>query len=78
MEETVGQRNFGALLGIGNLIGGLAGAFSPKLVGYLLDTSGSYSIALILCAACMLAAIVPVALQRTRLALSAKDSPKSA
>ncbi len=78
MEETVGQRNFGALLGIGNLIGGLAGAFSPKLVGYLLDTSGTYSLALILCAACMLAAIVPIALQRTRLAVSAKVSPKSA
>ena len=36
MEETVGQRNFGTLLGIGNLIAGVGAAFSPKLlIGYL-------------------------------------------
>lgn len=60
MEETVGQRNFGTLLGIGNFIAGVGAAFSPRLVGYLLDSSGSYSTALMLCAACMIGAIIPI------------------
>jgi len=60
MEEVVGQRNFGSLLGIGSLIAGIGGAYSPKLIGYLLDTTGSYSIALLLCAACTLGALIPI------------------
>ncbi|HHX35354.1 MAG TPA: MFS transporter [Gammaproteobacteria bacterium] len=70
MEETVGQRNFGTLLGIGNLIAGVGAAFSPKLVGYLLDSSGSYSTALLLCGACMLGAIIPIAFQPKRIPVS--------
>lgn len=67
MEQTVGQRNFGTLLGIGNLIAGVGAAFSPKLIGYLLDTTESYSIALILCAACMIGALIPLAFQPKRI-----------
>lgn len=67
MEQTVGQRNFGTLLGIGSLIAGVGAAFSPKLVGYLLDSSGSYSTALLLCAACMVGAIIPIAFQPKRI-----------
>lgn len=70
MEQTVGQRNFGTLLGIGNLIAGVGAAFSPKLVGYLLDSSGSYSAALILCAVCMIGALVPIAFQPKRIPVS--------
>lgn len=67
MEETVGQRNFGTLLGLGNLIGGVGGAFSPKLIGYLLDISGSYSLGILVCAACMFAALIPIAFQHNRI-----------
>ena len=70
MEQTVGQRNFGTLLGIGSLIAGVGAAFSPKLVGYLLDSSGSYATALILCAACMIGALVPIAFQPKRIPVS--------
>ena len=70
MEETVGQRNFATLLGIGNLIAGVGAAFSPKLIGYLLDTSGNYSTALILCAACMIAALIPLAFLPKRIPIS--------
>ncbi|MCK9533410.1 MAG: MFS transporter [Pseudomonas sp.] len=70
MEETVGQRNFGTLLGIGSLIAGVGGAYSPKLIGYLLDTSGSYSIALMLCALCMFGAMIPIAFQPKRVPVS--------
>lgn len=70
MEQTIGQRNFGTLLGVGNLIAGVGAAFSPKLVGYLLDSSGSYSTALILCAGCMLGALIPIAFQPKRAPVS--------
>ncbi|MNR02259.1 hypothetical protein D3C85_1181030 [compost metagenome] len=59
----MGQRNFGSLLGIGNLIAGLGSAFSPEAVGYLVDTTHSYSLALLLCAALAAAALLPIALQ---------------
>ena len=73
MEETVGQRNFGTLLGIGNLIAGVGAAFSPKLIGYLLDTSGNYSTALMLCAGCMIAALIPLAFLPKRIPISTTD-----
>lgn len=73
MEETVGQRNFGTLLGIGNLIAGVGAAFSPKLIGYLLDTSGNYSTALMLCAACMIAALIPLAFLPKRIPVSSTE-----
>ncbi|MNZ16976.1 putative MFS-type transporter YhjX [compost metagenome] len=63
LVEAMGQRNFGSLLGIGNLIAGLGSAFSPEAVGYLVDTTHSYSLALLLCAALAAAALLPIALQ---------------
>ena len=64
LVETMGQRNFGSLLGIGNLLAGLGSAFGPAAVGYLVDTSGSYTPALLLCAALATAASLPIALQQ--------------
>lgn len=57
MARMVGERHFGALLGIGSLIAGVGSAFSPWLVGYLLDVTQSYAPALLLCAACTVLAL---------------------
>lgn len=57
MARMVGERHFGALLGIGSLIAGIGSAFSPRLVGYLLDSTQSYTPALLLCAACTMLAL---------------------
>ncbi|MNE54510.1 hypothetical protein D3C80_1492930 [compost metagenome] len=64
LVEAVGQRNFGSLLGIGNLIAGMGSAFSPTAVGYLVDVTHTYTVALLLCAALAVAALIPIALQR--------------
>lgn len=64
LVEAVGQRNFGSLLGIGNLLGGLGAAFGPAAVGYLVDATGSYAPALLLCAALAAAATLPIAMQQ--------------
>ncbi|UVE17981.1 MFS transporter [Pseudomonas sp. LS44] len=63
LAESVGQRNFGSLLGIGNLIGGLGAALGPAAVGYLVDANGSYTTALLLCAALAAVATLPIAMQ---------------
>lgn len=60
--ESMGQRNFGSLLGIGNLIAGVGSAFGPAIVGYLVDLTHAYTLPLLLCAALMLAALLPIAL----------------
>ncbi|PPK38974.1 MFS transporter [Pseudomonas laurylsulfatiphila] len=65
LVEAVGQRNFGSLLGIGNLIAGMGSAFSPTAVGYLVDVTHTYTVALLLCAALAVAALIPIALQRS-------------
>ena len=65
LAEAVGQRNFGSLLGIGNLISGLGSALSPEALGYLVDTTHTYTHALLLCTALMAAALVPIALMRS-------------
>ncbi|AYC35124.1 MFS transporter [Pseudomonas cavernae] len=64
LEEAVGQRNFGSLLGIGNLIGGLGAAFGPAAVGYLVDTTSTYTLALLLCAGIAAVATLPIAMQQ--------------
>ncbi len=64
LAEAVGQRNFGSLLGIGNLISGLGSALSPEALGYLVDTTHTYTYALVLCTALMAAALVPIAMMR--------------
>ncbi|WP_166360542.1 MFS transporter [Pseudomonas akapageensis] len=66
LVEAMGQRNFGSLLGIGNLIAGLGSAFSPAAVGYLVDATHTYTLALWLCAALAVAALIPIALQYRR------------
>ncbi|MCM2318999.1 MAG: MFS transporter [Pseudomonas sp.] len=76
LVEAMGPRNFGSLLGIGNLLGGLGAAFGPAAVGYLVDTSGSYTPALLLCAALAAAATLPIALQQRPQAPD--DAPLSA
>ena len=58
--EIVGQRNFGGLLGLGNLIAGIASAFSPQAVGYLSDRTETYVIALQICAALLAVALIPL------------------
>ncbi|MGT2510881.1 MFS transporter [Cupriavidus basilensis] len=62
LVETMGQRNFGTLLGIGNLVSGVGAALSPEMVGYLVDTTHTYTYALLLLAALMAAALLPMAL----------------
>ncbi|GAB3630306.1 MFS transporter [Pandoraea terrae] len=64
LAESMGQRNFGSLLGIGNLVSGVGSAFSPEALGYLVDATHTYTIALVLCAALMAVALVPIFLLR--------------
>lgn len=63
LMEATGARNFGSLLGIGNLVAGLGSAFSPEVVGYLVDLTQAYTLALLLCAGLAVAALLPIALQ---------------
>ena len=63
LVEAMGQRNFGSLLGIGNLIAGLGSAFSPEAVGDLGDTTHTYTLPLLLCGALAATALLPIALQ---------------
>ena len=57
--ESVGQRNFGVLLGIGNLISGIAAAAGPSSFGYLVDSTQSYQWPALLCAVAVLVAFAP-------------------
>ena len=58
--EFIGQRNFGSLLGIGNLVSGLGAAMGPTIFGYLVDSSKDYVFALSLTAALMAFALLPL------------------
>lgn len=60
LMELIGQRNFGSLLGIGNLISGLGAAMGPTLFGYLVDSTRSYVLPLSLSAAMMALALLPL------------------
>ncbi|WP_019447641.1 MFS transporter [Cupriavidus sp. BIS7] len=62
LAESMGQRNFGGLLGIGNLISGVGSAFSPEALGYLVDATHTYTIALAICAALLVIALLPISL----------------
>ncbi|WP_425267442.1 MFS transporter [Cupriavidus lacunae] len=62
LAEAMGQRNFGSLLGIGNLISGVGSAFSPEALGYLVDSTHTYTIALAICAALLVVALLPISL----------------
>ncbi|MFV3308404.1 MFS transporter [Pseudomonas sp. NY15181] len=64
LVDIMGQRNFGSLLGIGNLISGLVAAFGPEAVGYLVDLTHSYTPALLTCGALMLLALPSISKQR--------------
>lgn len=64
LVDIMGQRNFGSLLGIGNLVSGLVAAFGPEAVGYLVDLTHSYTPALLLCGALMLLALPSIGKQR--------------
>ncbi len=66
LVEIIGQRNFGSLLGIGNLISGLGAAMGPTIFGYLVDTTKAYVLPLSLCAAIMAIALLPLVLHRSR------------
>ena len=65
LVEILGERHFASLFGIGNLISGIGSALGPEVVGYLVDTTHTYNTALVLCAAVMLIALLPIALLRT-------------
>ncbi len=60
LMEFIGQRNFGSLLGIGNLVSGLGAAMGPTIFGYLVDSSKDYVFALSLTAALMAFALLPL------------------
>ena len=59
LMESVGQRNFASLLGLGNLLSGLGSAFGPAGFGHLVDRSHSYAMPLTVCALLMAAALLP-------------------
>jgi len=72
LAELMGRRNFGSLLGIGNLISGMGSAFGPVALGYLVDITHTYTIALATCAVLMVVALVPISLlQRAAPAMEA-------
>lgn len=60
LMDFIGQRNFGSLLGIGNLVSGLGAAAGPSLFGYLVDTTHAYIVPLVLCTVLMLLALAPL------------------
>lgn len=60
--DAMGSRNFGSLLGIGNLVAGLGSAFGPMIVGYLADATKTYTLAMLLCAGLMAVALGPITL----------------
>lgn len=64
LVQAMGPRNFGSLFGVGNLVAGLGSAFGPEAVGYLVDSTHSYTPALLLCAGLAAVAMVPIALQQ--------------
>jgi MFS family permease len=64
LMESVGQRNFASLLGLGNLLSGLGSAFGPAGFGHLVDRSHSYAMPLTVCALLMAAARLPTLLLR--------------
>ncbi len=68
LADAMGSRNFGSLLGIGNLISGLGAALGPAIVGFLVDATRTYNLALLFCAGLMACAIVPTALLHQRAA----------
>ena len=57
--ESVGHRHFGVLLGIGNLVSGIAAAAGPSSFGYLVDTTHSYQWPALCCAIAVLVAFAP-------------------
>ena len=66
LVDAVGERDFGALLGLGSLIAGVLSSFGPTLPGLAYDATGSYDLAFQLCAVLMALALVPIALLRPR------------
>lgn len=60
--ESMGQRNFGSLLGLGNLISGIGSALGPVGFGHLVDRSHGYTLPLLVNAALMLLALLPIVL----------------
>ncbi len=62
LMELIGQRNFGSLLGIGNLISGLGAAMGPTIFGYLVDSTKTYVLPLSLSAGLMAISLPPILL----------------
>lgn len=55
--KIVGDRNFGSLLGIGNLISGIGAALGPIVFSHFVDTTGNYVISLVISIGLLLASI---------------------
>ncbi|HUL20102.1 MAG TPA: MFS transporter [Thermodesulfobacteriota bacterium] len=50
VAEFFGTRSHGVILATGALVGSIGAAIGPIIAGYIFDTSGSYTVAFILCA----------------------------
>ena len=60
--ELFGLRNMGSIMGMAGISLGIGGTIGPVLAGYIVDSTGSYSIALLAGALAMFlaAAVVPL------------------
>ncbi len=65
LVEFAGQRGFGSLLGLGNLVSGLGAALGPMLFGYLVDRTGTYFLPVALSAVLMAFALLPLVMLRS-------------
>jgi MFS family permease len=57
LADIVGEHSFGTMSGSMTLIGGIVGAMSPVVVGYIHDLTGTYAPAMLACAGCTLLAM---------------------
>lgn len=78
LVDAVGERHFGALLGLGSFVAGVLSSFGPTLTGLVYDATRSYTLAFQVCALMLALALVPIALLRPRalaIPVQARETP---
>jgi len=60
--QLFGLNSHGAIFGVVNLTGTIGGATGPVLIGHIFDTTGSYQVAFLICAAASIIGIIPTLL----------------
>lgn len=66
LEDAVGQRHFGTMLGINSALTGIISGFAPLLTGWLREVSGGYHLPFLLYGAVTCATVPLLLLVRTR------------